>query len=279
MDANRTNTNHDPAAQFTLTFLGSGSAFYVGEHTGENWQSNVLIEAPSGRRLLLDCGSDIRFSLMELGLRATDIDDVFISHLHADHIGGLEWLAFGTRFPGTGKRPRLRSSSAIIRHLWSHSLRGGLGSLEGEEASIHSYFEVHPVGVNKGFEWEGVHFRLVQVVHIMDGFHISPSYGLLFTLGDTRIFFSADTQFAPSQISRFYRSADLILHDCETAPFRSGVHAHYEQLLGLPEDQRSKMWLYHYQPGPKKDACADGFAGWVEKGKRFVFPALASLAA
>jgi ribonuclease BN (tRNA processing enzyme) len=259
-------------ADFQLTFLGSGSAFYVGECIGENWQSNVLIEAPSGRRLLLDCGTDIRFSLKEKGLSVTDIDDVFISHLHADHIGGLEWLAFGTKFSAKGRKPNILANHLIAKDLWTQSLRGGLGSLEGENASIHSYFNVHPIRENGGFDWEGVHFQLVQVVHIMDGYKISPSFGLLFSLGSTRIFFTADTQFAPSQINQFYRSADLIFHDCETAAFKSGVHAHYEQLRGLPDGIRKKMWLYHYQPGAKKDACADGFAGWIEKSRSFTFP-------
>ena len=258
---------------FEVTFLGSGSAFYVGAHLGENWQSNVLIKSPSGRRLLIDCGTDIRFSLKEQGLTAADIDDVFISHLHADHIGGLEWLAFSTKFSPLERKPNIWLHQSMIKDLWSHSLKGGLGSLEGEDASIHSYFDVHPIRENKGFMWEDVYFQLVQVMHIMDGYKILPSFGLLFTLGSTRIFFTADTQYAPTQISQFYRSADLILQDCETSPSRSGVHAHFEQLVTLPADIKKKMWLYHYQPGVKKDSCTEGFAGWVEKGKTFTFPA------
>jgi ribonuclease BN (tRNA processing enzyme) len=258
---------------FDITFLGSGSAFYVGSRLGENWQSNVLITSPSGRRLLIDCGTDIRFSLKEQGLTAADVDDVFISHLHADHIGGLEWLAFSTRFSPLKRKPHLWAHQSIVRDLWSHSLKGGLGSLEGEDANLHSYFDVHPIRENKGFTWEGVYFQLVQVVHIMDGHKISPSYGLLFTLGETRIFFTADTQYAPSQISQFYRSADLILHDCETSPYQSGVHAHFEQLRSLPDEIKRKMWLYHYQPGEKRNSNEEGFAGWVEKGKTFTFPA------
>jgi ribonuclease BN (tRNA processing enzyme) len=166
-----------------------------------------------------------------------------------------------------------------LKDLWSHSLSGGLGSLEGELATIRSYFDIQPVPHNKGFEWEGIYFRPVQVVHNVDGYKICPTFGLLFDLGATRIFFTADTQFAPNQISKFYQSADLIFHDCETAPFCSGVHAHYEQLIGLPADVKKKMWLYHYQSGSKKDALADGFAGWIAKGQRFVFPAQTAAAA
>lgn len=265
--------------EFLMTFLGSGSAFYVGDQLGENWQSNVLIQSPSGRRLLIDCGTDIRFSLNEHGLNVTDIDDVFISHLHADHVGGLEWLAFGNKFSARGRKPTIWTNHVIAKDLWSRSLRGGLGSLEGEEASIDSYFEMRSIRENGSFVWEGVHFQLVQVVHVMDAYKIAPSFGLLFTFESTCIFFTADTQFAPSQIEQFYRRADLILHDCETSPFKSGVHAHYDQLCELPAAIKRKMWLYHYQPGIKKDACSDGFAGWVDKGKVFAFRAAPEMAA
>ena len=37
-----------------LTFLGTGSAF-----TMQNFQSNMLLE-DGGRRLLIDCGGDVR---------------------------------------------------------------------------------------------------------------------------------------------------------------------------------------------------------------------------
>ncbi len=264
---------------FTLTFLGSGSAFYIGARPGENWQSNVLIQAPSGRRLLIDCGTDIRFALQEQGLAATDINDVFISHVHADHVGGMEWLAFCTKFSAARRKPRLLAHRTVLKELWSHSLQGGLGSLEGELANLQTYFDVAPVSDNRGFTWEGVYFRLVQMVHNIDGYRICPTFGLFFEIGGTRIFFTADTQFAPHQISRFYQDADIIFQDCETSPFRSGIHAHYEQLVALPAEVKSKMWLYHYQPGPRKEATLDGFAGWVDKAQCFAFSASTAVAA
>lgn len=256
---------------FSLTFLGSGSAFYVGAKPGENWQSNVLVQAPSGRRLLIDCGSDIRFSLHEQGLTATDIDDVYISHVHADHVGGMEWLAFCTKFSASRRKPRLLGNRSVLKELWSDSLKGGLGSLEGELANLQTYFDVEAISANQGFTWEGVYFRLVQMVHNVDGYRICPTFGLMFELGSTRVFFTTDTQFSPQQITRFYQDADIIFQDCETAPFKSGIHAHYEQLMTLPAEVKKKMWLYHYQAGPKKDAIREGFAGWVDKGQRFAF--------
>ena len=66
-----------------LRFAGVGSAFT----TKEYWQSNMIV-SHDGKNLLIDCGGDIRFSLAELNMSYKDIDAVYISHLHADHIGG-----------------------------------------------------------------------------------------------------------------------------------------------------------------------------------------------
>ena len=54
----------------------------------------MILESEDGSKLLIDCGTDARHSLHELGLSYKDIEHVYISHLHADHAGGLEWLGF-----------------------------------------------------------------------------------------------------------------------------------------------------------------------------------------
>ena len=51
-----------------LIFLGTGSAF-----TLDNFQSNILVDAPEGR-LLIDCGGDARRSLAEHGLTGAEKD-------------------------------------------------------------------------------------------------------------------------------------------------------------------------------------------------------------
>ena len=63
----------------------------------------------------------------------------------------------------------------------------------------------------------------------------------------------------------------MIFHDCETSPFKSGVHAHYDELKTLKNDVKNKMWLYHYQPNTltEEKVQQDGFAGFIKKGLDF----------
>ena len=251
-----------------LIFLGTGSGF-----TLENFHSNMLVEG-SDRRLLIDCGGDVRRSLATQGLNALDITDVYISHLHADHIGGLEWLGLVSYFVRTrndpSAKPRLFLHESLVEELWQ-SLHGGMGTIEGIVADLSTYFDVRPIGRNGHFTFSGCEFQAVQVAHYYDGYELVPTYALLFECDGITVFITTDTQFTPNQMKEFRARADYIFQDCETSLIQSGVHAHYEELKTLDDALKARMWLYGYQDGNKPDCNVDGFLGWVQKGQVFEF--------
>ena len=255
-----------------LKAIGVGSAFSL-----KNFQSNFILESNSGKRMLIDCGSFAPFALEEVGLSAFDIDAVYISHLHADHIGGLEWLGFLKYFTPSEKKPKLFISKYLVDKLWNNSLSGGMSTLQGQINHLEDFFDVYSFDNNEQFTWEEIEFQPVQVVHIMNGFGLEPAYGLMFPLNEHRVLWTSDTQHKPEQLADMYNLVDVIFHDCEViygankVPIKSRVHAHYDDLKTLPDDVKAKMYLYHYQDGAVTavDPIEDGFLGFVHKGQEF----------
>jgi len=263
--------------------LGTGSAFTL----GDNWQTNFIIQR-NGKNLLVDCGSDIRWALKDHGFSYKDIDGVYVSHAHADHVGGLEFLGFTRYFtrqymidaqvPNPIPLPKMYCVRELVSSIWNNSLKGGMEGIQGIDCTIDTYFDVKPVQRNEAFVWEGLKFDVVQSVHISAKYCVVDSFGLMFTdTNGKRVYLTTDVQFAPeTSMMAYYKESDVIVHDCETM-YKSGVHAHYDSLKTLPPDIKSKMLLVHYQDNVlddwdtwSKKAIDDGFRGFVKKGVIYV---------
>jgi ribonuclease BN (tRNA processing enzyme) len=249
-----------------LLFLGSGSAHTL---AADNFQSNMVLVMETGRRLLIDCGSDVRWSLARQGLSHRDVTDIYISHLHADHLGGLEYIGFQTKFDPQCARPRLYLEASLADRLWRHSLCGGMGVITAGETRLEDFFDVQVMLEGVPFVWEGAQLEAVPTLHVSSPSADVHSQALAVERDGFRTFITTDTQFDPEHLQVQYDRADLVFHDCEIGPVRTGIHPHYDDLRGLPEAARRKMWLYDYQPGALPDARADGFKGFVSAGQSF----------
>jgi ribonuclease Z len=75
--------------EFRVTLLGTGSPAPVMRRFGPG----VLVQA-GGKTLLIDCGRGTTQRLMQSGLRLGQVDALFLTHLHSDHIVGIPdlWL-------------------------------------------------------------------------------------------------------------------------------------------------------------------------------------------
>lgn len=257
-----------------LQFLGVGTQ----SSSQDQFHSNMVITTQSSKRMLIDCGSDVRFSLAEKNLLPTELDAVYISHLHADHIGGLEWLALNTYFDQIEQKPLLFCEEKLLTRLWEHSLKGGLECLGSKRMQLSDYFDCIPVEADGCFIWERINFSLVEMLHIPGACCNTYSYGLLVSNTADRaqsFFVSTDTVFQPQRLENIAENVDVIFHDCETSEQRTSVHTHYAQLCTLPDSVKQKIWLYHYQSNSGQIPQKDGFRGFVVKGQEFCFPMIA----
>ena len=258
-----------------ITSLGCGNAFSTVNGNNcflleDGYEHNGTV-----RKLLIDAGWALPYMLQKSQVSVKDITDVYVSHAHADHIGGLEYLAFSRydfvnkpQFAPNGS-PCLIGNPALLKDVWEKSLRGGMESLEGIDCTLETYFKVKSIEPHKHFEWCGWDCRLVQQIHIMTGSMITNTFGIIMKKeGHQTVYFVTDSQHcSPHQAEVFYKEADVIFQDTELIgvdckdpanremKFCSHVHANYGQLAGLkganstilPMEIRNKMWLTHYQ--------------------------------
>ncbi len=200
-----------------ITVIGCGNAF-----SANNYNQSFLVEE-GNRRMLIDCGYQVPQALMFLNIDYRSIDDIYISHLHADHVGGMEFFAF-QRYDWINKprkaheaAPTVIANRQLITDMWEKSLRGGMESMEGFVSTLDTYFHTRPIEPNEPFVWQGWTVNLIQQIHIMSGSVIMPSFGLIFEKeGHQKVYFVTDSQHcSPRQIEDFYRKADIIFQDSE----------------------------------------------------------------
>ncbi|MBF0286427.1 MAG: MBL fold metallo-hydrolase [SAR324 cluster bacterium] len=257
-----------------ITFLGVGSAF-----TRKNSTSSILIES-GNIKMLVDCGVPVLQSIAEYGITLDQITHVFVTHLHADHIGGMEQIALQSRFTHQ-HRIKLLTTDTLLERLWECSLKGGLEFVEltpNDETpqKLADYFECIPIQANCWFPVEeGEPLQLYARIndHVLN----LETYGLEISENPTEreksILFTSDTRLDKDLLARCVTTCKYLLHDCQL--FNSGednkfgVHTSYQELLQLPQNIREHLWLYHFGDTPLPDAKADGFAGFIEHMQHF----------
>ncbi len=258
--------------QLWIYFLGCGSAF-----SRRHNQNNLLI-VKGDHHLLVDCGTTCGRALARTNLSVLDINDVVITHSHADHVGGLEELILLNRYV-TRTRPRIYIPATYQKILWNQTLRGGAEYNErhdGEGLSFTDYWEVVrpkrvPAVARNGhtFSVGDIHIRTFRTRHYPE--QATTWEDAMYSIGlviDERVIFSGDTQFDRNLLPEVEPSggAEAIFHDVQFFP--GGIHASLDQLAKLPKRYRSRIHLMHYGDNFEDklgDIDTQGFGGLVKE--------------
>jgi ribonuclease BN (tRNA processing enzyme) len=217
--------------------------------------SSALVEL-DGLRLLFDCGRGIAARLAELGFRQDDLENVVISHFHADHVSDLVPLIHAGSWSATDPRSR-------DLHLWGPPglarLVDGWLELLGADSLVNPErfrVEVHEITAGS-FAIGG---------HELESADLPPAgnHGLGFAVGGRRYALTGD--------SHFHRQEVEFLHGRELAVIDAG-HLSDDEIVELAAESGARRiicsHLYRELDGERLAARAAkaGYAGELIVGE------------
>lgn len=227
---------------FDVIVLGVGDAF------SDRYGPTSLVLRSDGQMLAVDCPDMYRAVLRRAVRNATDaslaldvsqIDRVLITHLHGDHVGGLEGLAFFKRFV-ENKRVELYCPPEVREAIWTRRLSVAMDTLyEGDgryrKMTFEDYFDCTVLPWDEERTVGPFSITLRRATH-----HI-PTAALRARASGRTLGYSCDTAFDPELIA-WLESADLVIHETNFG----AAHTPYEKLATLPAELRARMRLVHY---------------------------------
>jgi ribonuclease BN (tRNA processing enzyme) len=222
-----------------LTVLGSGTSVpHPRRSSSAHWLDTGV------GTILLDISGPAIHRMAEEALDWANLDAVWVSHFHLDHVGGLAPFLFGTKY---APQTRERRKPLVV-----YGPRGTLKLLRRfDEAADYKLFEqpfpleVREVAPRAEFEiFDGLRAEAFSTPHT------SESLAVRLTDADgTAIVYTSDTGFTEA-LAGFARATDLFLMECSF--FRSKpvkTHLELEDAMRLARLSRARrVMLAHLYP-------------------------------
>lgn len=217
-----------------LHFLGTGAA-----HAVELGSSSAVLEREGKPLLLIDCGPDtLDRYLAAYGELPRNL---YVTHTHLDHVGGLERLFTRAWFDET-----LRGKTRVFAHAalvpW---LQMRVADYPGvlAEGGVNYWEAFRLVPCSRGFWLDGFWFDVFGTRHHRPG----TSFGIAL---QGSFAFTGDTRPIPEVLKQYAGEQELIAHDCGLIgnPSHTGIDDIERE---YDEGARARLVLYHY--GSKAD--------------------------
>ena len=237
-----------PGGNMTVILLGTGTPFVDAERFG----AAVLVEA-GGKKLLFDCGRGAVIRLKQAGVSPEEIDALFLTHLHSDHVVGIPDLWLTGWFQGRKTPLKLlgpagtRSMAEHLREAFAFDI--GIRSAHGlprEGAEI----EAQEIATNgdKVYEVPPVRVTAFEVDHGA----VKPAFGYRVDYAGHSVVISGDTNFSDNLVNHA-KGADCLIHSAwsanakdDTAPAKRSITTAEDAARVFSAVSPKLGVIYHY---------------------------------
>ena len=197
-------------SDITVTLLGTGAG---PNPNPKRFGPSILVQA-GGQTLLFDCGRGASIRLAQLGVLLGQVRNVFLTHLHSDHVIGLPdlyltgWGAQGRKVPFRVWGPSgTRDMMEHLQKAFDFDIRI---RRDVDEKYPKEGIEVASTDIKEGvvFQEEGV---TVTAFHV-DHRPIEPAFGYRVDYAGRSVAMSGDTRFSENLIEHT-KGVDLLIHE------------------------------------------------------------------
>jgi ribonuclease Z len=221
-----------------VVILGSGGTPQVDT---QRYGPAILVEA-AGERLLFDCGRAAVIRMAEAGIALRDIDKIFLTHLHSDHILSL---------------PDVLLSGWTQRRITPLRVWGPAGTADMMNNMVKTFdFDIHlrrdvderfsaegikvaPTDIEEGVIYE--HNGVKVTAFLVDHGPVQPAFGYRVDAGGHSVALSGDTRFSENLI-KHVTGVDVLIHEVFTVTVPLLVST------GMTREQAENIVNHHTTP-------------------------------
>jgi ribonuclease Z len=200
--------NSVSAEEVTVTLLGTGTP----RPSAERFGPAVLIEF-EGEKFLFDVGRGATIRLEQVGLNPSDINHLFLTHLHSDHISGYAdfWMTGWIWQRDQALRVYGPDGTWDFVHHTKQAFHRDIAYRVSQTGLSESALQTKVVDIpSEGvlFESDNVTITAFRVEHGA----VKPAYGYKVDAGGRVIVISGDTTLSENLIEHA-KGADLLIHE------------------------------------------------------------------
>lgn len=223
-------THRAQAQDMKVTLLGTGSPAPVMNRFGPS----ILIEAGK-HKFLFDAGRGALQRLKQAKVRWQDVDGVFLTHLHSDHVVGFPDLWLSGWLVGPGRdRPLPVWGPAGTRDMTDHLRKAfafDIGIRQSDDRAVPAGVTVQAKDVSEGLVYADRDLRVTAF--LVDHGPVKPALGYRIDYQGRSVVLSGDTRTSANLIAHA-RGADVLVHEV-------AVRASFERAAVTPERLTSVM--------------------------------------
>ena len=186
-----------------LVILGSGTSVpHADRASAAHWLETA------GGTVLLDVSADAAHRMAQERLDWPNLDAIWVSHFHLDHLGGLPAFLFGSKWA-----PQMQTRTKPLRIFGGAGLKQIIETISNayKRPLLEQRFPIEIVEVQAGAKFEILPGAVAQTLSTP---HTDESLALRLTGDDSKSFvYTSDTGFSEDLVP-FARGADLLLMEC-----------------------------------------------------------------